>query len=293
MKEQPSQKCFWLRKEKFMLCAENLFILMSITCLFGHSNAQSVALCYAYDPNVTALSKFDWAVVDSYSKFNSSKDESLDSNTIWLSYVSVGEVQTHRSYYEEMPRDWLIGDNPEWNSFIINQTAPGWPAFFVDKVVAPIWNNGFKGFFLDTLDSYQRVATTDAERQAQEEGLAQVILALNENFPDALVIFNRGFEIISRVHQVANMVAFESLFAGWNQAQEKFVSVDQNDRDWLLAQVGDIKNKYKLPILAIDYCPPDNSTCVQNTVRQIMEQGIVPYVTDPMLQTVGVGPNVN
>jgi len=293
MKERSNQKHYWLRKVAGVTCAENIMVLVAMTCLVAQSEAESVALCYAYEPNVDALSQFDWAVVDSEANFEPSQLECSESNTIWLSYVSVGEVQSHRPYFNEMPRDWLIGANTEWASYIINQTASGWPSFFVNKVIAPLWNREFEGFFLDTLDSYQRVVTTDAERQAQQDGLAQTILALKEQFPDAILILNRGFEIMDRVHQAADMVAFESLFAGWNQAEQKFVQVNQNDRDWLLARVWEIEDLYDLSFLAIDYCHPENLTCIKNTVELITEQEIMPYVTDPMLQTVGVGPNMD
>ncbi|MGT2493986.1 hypothetical protein ACU4GD_34540 [Cupriavidus basilensis] len=39
----------------------------------------------------------------------------------------------------------------------------------MDKVITPLWQRGFRGFFLDTLDSYQLVAKTDAERAARKQ----------------------------------------------------------------------------------------------------------------------------
>lgn len=261
-------------------------LIAMITFLVARIDATSVALCYAWEPNVTALSKFDWAVVDSDANFEPPKRAG---RTTWLSYVSIGEVTEHRTYFKEMPRDWLIGKNTDWAAYVINQTASGWPLFFVDKICAPLINRGFKGFFIDTLDSYQLVAKIDAERTAQEDGLARVILALKARFPSAILILNRGFEILASVHSAANMVAFESLYAGWSQARQKYAPVSQNDRNWLLARAREIKNQYHLPVLSIDYCPPKNSTCIQTTVNRIKRQGIVPYVTDPMLQTVGVG----
>lgn len=277
-------------RPKAVSCGDGVFVvLMAMTCLMTHSEAVNVALCYAYEPNVTALSVFDWAVVDGDAHFEPPVLIPKNS-TVWLSYLSVGEVQSHRSYFKEMPRSWLIGKNDAWEAYVINQTVPEWPSFFVNKVATPYWDRKFKGFFLDTLDSYQIVAKTDAERLAQENGLAKTILALKKRFPDAILILNRGFEIMSKVHQAANMVAFESLYAGWNQAEQKYVAVGENDRNWLLAQVQRIKTQHNLPILSIDYCPPKNMTCVRRTAEQIEKQGIVPYITDPMLQTVGFGP---
>lgn len=264
-----------------------LIVLPSRTATVTSSSSPSVALCYAYDVPIAQLQQFDWAVVDPDSNFNP-KNVSNGQNTTWLAYLSVGEVTSVRSYYNDIPRSWIIGDNTVWASKIINQTADGWSDFFVDVIAAPQWDRGFKGFFMDTLDSYRLVVKTDTQIQEQENGLANVLLALKARFPNAKVIFNRGFEIMPNAHQAASMVAFESLYSGWNQANKEYVSVNQNDRDWLLARSIEIQNNYGLPILSIDYCP--NSTCSQNTAKLITQQNIIPYVTDPLLQTVGIGP---
>lgn len=215
-----------------MTCTKSIIVLIAMVYLVAQTEAQSVALCYAYQPNVTALSKFDWAVVDSAANF---EPTNTSTDPLWLVYVSVGEVTSNRPYFKQMPSDWLIGNNSEWASYIINQTAPGWPSFFVNSISQPLWDRGFKGFFLDTLDSYQRAVTTYAEREQQENGLAKAILALKAQFPTAIIILNRGFEIISRVYQASDMVAFESLYSGWNQAQLEYGSVSENDRNLLLA----------------------------------------------------------
>lgn len=287
MKQQTNQKYYWLRKVKSMTCTESIIVFIAIACLVAQTEAQRTALCYNYQPNVTALSKFNWAVVDSDANFEPTINST---KPIWLVYVSVGEVTSDRPYFKEMPKKWFIGNNTEWGSYIINQTEYGWPYFLVNKISKPLWDRGFKGFFLDTLDSYQRVVTTNAQRTEQENGLAKVISALKAKFPTAILILNRGFEIISRVHNVTNMVAFESLYSGWNQAQQKYGPVSENDRNWLLAKVNDIKAKYQLPILALDYCNPNNITCAQKTVNLIKQKNIIPYVTDALLQNVGYGP---
>lgn len=265
-----------------------LIVLSARTTTVASSSSPSVALCYAYYVPVAELQQFDWAVVDPDSNFIPNVSNDRAQNTSWLAYLSVGEVTSVRSYYNDIPRSWIIGDNTDWGSKIINQTADGWSDFFVDRIAAPAWDRGFKGFFLDTLDSYRLAVTTDKQIQEQQNGLTNVLLALKSQFPNATVIFNRGFEIMPIAHQAASMVAFESLYSGWNQANKEYVSVNQNDRDWLLARSTEIRNNYGLPILSIDYCP--NSTCAQNTVKLITQQNIIPYVTDPGLQTVGIGP---
>lgn len=266
-----------------------VLVLIAFFCISGEiincDKDISVALCYADNPPVDGLSQFDWAVVDADAQFDP-KNVPSNSNTLWLSYISVGEAESYRSYYKQFPKSWFMGDNSEWESQIINQTAPGWPDFFINTIATPLWKRGFKGFFLDTLDSYQAVSNTKEQR----DGLANVINRLKSTFPDAILIFNRGFEIMPNVHNAANMVAFESLYSGWDQGEKKYVPVSQEDRNWLLARSDEIKNKYSLPVLAIDYYPPGNTTWANEVAEKIQQHHIIPYVTDPDLQTVGIGP---
>jgi uncharacterized protein (TIGR01370 family) len=252
------------------------------------SAGPSVALFYGANPPVEQLSAFDVVVVEPDAHFDPRAH--ADTHAVWFAYVSVGEVNPHRAYFRAMPHAWLSGSNAAWASKVVDQTAPGWPAFFVDKVVTPLWNKGYRGFFLDTLDSYQLIAKTDAARAAQEAGLVNVIRAIKRRYPNARLIFNRGFEVLPQVHDLAYVVAFESLYRGWDAGKQRYTEVPQADRDWLMMQATTIRDKYRLPVLAIDYCDPGDDACGPATAARISEAGLVPYVTDGGLATVGVGP---
>ena len=78
---------------------------------------------------------------------------------------------------------------------------------------------------MDTLDSYHLVSPTKEQQRKQEKGLIAVIQTIKQSYPDAKLIFNRGFEIIPDVADHVYAVAAESLFRGWNQAEKRFVDV--------------------------------------------------------------------
>lgn len=255
----------------------------------GHQ-ADQPSFAFYYGPApipVAELSAFDNVVVEPDSGF--SPDQVSTPHTDWLAYASVGEVTRHRSYFSRIPKSWLIGGNSDWGSAVVDQAAPGWPQFFVDQVIAPLWARGYRGFFLDTLDSFQLVAKTDAARQRQIAGLTAVIHAIKARYPAARLVFNRGFEILPQVHGLVYAVSFESLYRGWDQGKKRFTEVPQNDRDWLLGQVDTIRNQYHLPVVSIDYCAAADRRCARDTAARIAAQGIVPYVTDPGLTSVGTG----
>ncbi|QSN65085.1 bifunctional glycoside hydrolase 114/ polysaccharide deacetylase family protein (plasmid) [Caballeronia sp. M1242] len=250
----------------------------------------SIALFYGAPVPVGQLASFDHVVVEPDSGFDPAAHAPASGQAKWLAYVSVGEVTPSRSYFKDMPPAWLKGSNAAWASRVIDQTAPGWPQFFVERVIAPLWDKGYRGFFLDTLDSYQTIATTDDERARQQAGLVAVIRTLKARYPEARLIFNRGFELMPDVHDLAYAVAFESLYRGWNQAKKRYVAVPAADRDWLLAQAQTLRERYGLPVLSIDYCPPADRACTNDAIHEISAQGIIPYVTDGALQTIGTGP---
>lgn len=251
------------------------------------NSAPNVAFHYGARPPVDLLQAFDVAVVEPDSGFDPRKANTP--NTAWFAYVSLGEVLSNRAYFQDIPKAWLTGNNDAWNARVVDQSAEGWPAFYVDKIIKPLWDRGYRGFFMDTMDSYHLVAKTDADRAKQEAGMVRVIQAIKARYPEAKLLFNRGFEILPQVHTLAYGVVFESLFRGWNQAQGAYTEVSQQDRDWLLNQARIIRDEYKLPVISIDYCPPSDRKCQRDTARRIRALGITPFVTDSGLQTMGVG----
>lgn len=243
-----------------------------------------VAFYYGTTPPMDLLAGYDIAVLEPDSGF--SPREHPTPHTRWFAYASVGEVTPHRRYYRDIPSDWFLGRNATWASHIIDQGQPGWPAFFVRHVIDPLWARGYRGFFLDTLDSYQLAAKTDAARARQRAGLVQVIRAIKQRHPEARLILNRGFELLPQVHGEVEAVAFESLFSGWDQARQRYLPVPEDDRAWLLGQARIVREQYKLPVIAIDYCAPDDESCARSTIDRISAAGLIPVVTDGALQTV-------
>ncbi len=248
----------------------------------------SIAFYYgAAEPRLASqLLEFDLAVVEPGYGFEPSTE--AGTRTRWLAYVSVGEVHCSRNYHADIPEHWIIGRNSAWQADIIDQGAPGWSAFFVERVIAPLWQRGYRGFFLDALDSYLPITDTDAQRQRNREGLVAVVRAIRERFADAQLILNRGFELLPRVHGEIYAIAFESLFKGWNERRREYVDVPPCDRHWLLEQAGMARTLYGLPVIAIDYCPPEDVLGARDTVERIRSLGLVAYVGDGRLQALNL-----
>ena len=249
----------------------------------------SVAMHYGAKPPWNELSAFDWVVLEPGHHGDIAARAQAAPRTRFMAYLSVGEVNRQHPQHDAVPSAWLVGRNKAWNSAVIDQRTPEWPAWFVEHVARPQWEQGYRGFFLDTLDSYQLVAKTPEERAAQEAGLVRVVKALKAAFPQAKVITNRGFEILPQVAQDVDMVAAESLYRGWDQATMRYRAVSDPDRAWLLGKLDEVRTQHRLPVLAIDYVAPAERALARETARRIRTHGFVPWVTTPELDAMGVG----
>lgn len=261
-----------------------IFIFGFLFSILGIA-APAVALFYGEKAPLAELKAFDIAVVEPDHGYNPLRYRTPDSEL--FAYVAVAEVQPSRPYFKEIPAAWKMARNGDWGSVVLDQTPAEWPKFFADKVVGPLWEQGYRGFFLDTLDSY-RLATSFDE-SAQQQGLIQVIETLHRRFPGIRLILNRGFEIVPRVQDKVFMVAAESLFRGWNAGGQRYEEVKISDREWLLGQLKTIKESHGIPILGIDYVTPSDRKTTRETAERIRALGFVPWVTDSNLDSLGIG----
>jgi hypothetical protein len=265
--------------------ARALLLAVGVLLSFGSQATPTVALHYGNSAAVADLKVFDIVVVEP--DHGHDPIQYREQGTELYAYVSVAEVQSSRTYYPDIPEQWKMARNGHWDADVIDQTQAAWPDFFVNRVVAPLWARGYRGFFLDTLDSYRLAKQFD--EAAQQDGVVRVIEALHRQFPGIHLILNRGFEVVPRVRDKVEMVAAESLYRGWNAALKRYEDVRPEDRAWLLAQLDAIHQRDGLPILAIDYVPPHDRAQARDVAQRIRSHGFIPWVTDSLLSTVGVG----
>lgn len=261
------------------------FCLLAHWCVAGWAASPAVALHYGPAAPLSELKVFDIVVVEPGHGYD--PKAFAKTGSALYAYVSVAEVQSSRPYFGDIPAAWKMARNGAWNSEVVDQTPAEWPQFFADRVVAPLWEQGYRGFFLDTLDSYRLAQKFD--EAAQQDGLVRVIETLHRRFPGIRLILNRGFEIVPRVKNKVQMVAAESLFQGWNAGTRRYEEVKATDRDWLLGQLRTIHERDGLPVLAIDYVPPADRELARATAQKIKDLGFIPWVTDGQVGTVGVG----
>lgn len=261
-------------------------LLLSLLLQPALAAPASVAFYYGADTTLDELHAFEAVVVDPDHGFDPAAFNH-DGSELYA-YVSIGEVNSSRAWAKEIPESWRVARNTAWQSNVIDQSQPGWRDFLLERVFAPLWARGYRGFFLDTLDSWQ-LAGKNVDPAAQQAGLVALIRAMRARFPGIHLIANRGFELLPEVAGELEAIAAESLYRGWDQAAGRYREVSQADRNWLLARLREARERYHLPVISIDYVDPADRTLMRETARRISAEGFIPWVSNGRLDALGIG----
>jgi uncharacterized protein (TIGR01370 family) len=268
--------------------------LFSIAALVTGLHAASaapgpgVAFFYGAPLPVEELSQFAQVVVDPDQAGTVEIERLRQRGAQPFAYLSVGEIAPKRAWSRAADRRFILGENRAWGSQVVDPRQAGWRALVVAEA-ARLRALGYRGLFLDTLDSYMLAVRDSGERKACAQALAQLVHAIKARVPDVQLLLNRGFEFLPEVAKEVSGVAAESLFRGWDAEKKRFVEVSEADRRWLAAQLARVRDRYHLPAIAIDYVPAAARADACATARRISALGFVPWVGVPALDTVGVG----
>lgn len=250
------------------------------------SKSPGIAIFYGSSPPVRQLSHYTRVVVDAHVLAEGSRTALQAAEVQLVAYVSMGEADRGRPWYEELDKSWFLGTNPGWGNDIIDQRQPGWRRYLIERHVPALRALGVRGLFLDTLDSYELAVSDREGRAAQQAALRDTIEALAKHNPGMELIFHRGFNLLSMPGCIG--VAAESLFHGYDARAHRYRPVAAADRQWLSKHLMEVRAAGKMAV-AIDYVTPEDSELALGTAKEIAMLGFVPWVAGWSLDQAGVG----
>ncbi|WP_338609327.1 MJ1477/TM1410 family putative glycoside hydrolase [Pelagibacterium nitratireducens] len=224
-------------------------LMLSPHAMGGTASALAGVRSWTYqlqgiDLRVLAATDYDLVVID-YSRdgtaagaFSASEIATLKtkpdgSQRFVLSYLSIGEAEDYRFYWQnDWARNrpsWLFGENPEWEgNYNIRYWDPAWqatifgqPTSYLDRIVAA----GFDGVYLDRVDAFERddpqlgAAARKAAMTAFVNSLAAYARAGRPRF---LVVPQNGEELLSdpSYRSAIDGLAKEDLLFGAQEDQQ-------------------------------------------------------------------------
>ena len=123
-----------------------IIILLCIFSFRAFAKDMSVGFMIYGDPiPEEALYVFDWLVVD--------PDSEHTKKVMTTFYLKNRKAKLIGEYYKEIPKEWILGKNEVWNSYVVDIRKEEYIKFLLDRVFPRL--EAFDGFFLDTLDSHQ------------------------------------------------------------------------------------------------------------------------------------------
>lgn len=201
-----------------------------------------------------------------------------------VAYVSVGEIEPWRKTKTKYKKSWIISKNRTWNSLIADLRKDAYQDFIFERI-KKLYKQGYRNFFLDTMDAYHVTAKDKKLFKSQQKALVSFIHKLHKRYPNSKIIVNRGFELLKEIHKDIDAVVAESLLSRYNHDNKEYLTVPKKDRDWLLVEFKKAK-KYGLDAISIDYTDKSTKERLQ-LAKKIKKLGVIPYITDGLLQEQG------
>ncbi|MDR7038080.1 cysteinyl-tRNA synthetase [Methylobacterium sp. BE186] len=204
-----------------------------------------------------------------------------------LAYLSVGEAESYRSYWQaswrEAPPDWLGPENPRWpGSFAVRYWHPSWQSMITGEggAIEALCAAGFDGVFLDRVDAYGdwRERETAARREMIDL-IARLSARAKALRPGFVVVAQNAEPLLTNDAYCGaiDAVSKESLLYNLHGA-----GVENTDDDirWSLTYLERARG-YGLPILAIEYL--DDAVTRLRARARLSRLGFVPFFGNRLL----------
>ena len=276
----------WCRAAAWVVAASVVLFCLSSSAHAAEPAGVRTAFYYGSELPNALVDHYDRVVVDPDHVV--SPQPFLQHRARLLAYVSLGEVGPQRTWRSDVPQDCLLGRNPAFQGNVIDVRKAAWKTFVLDRIIEPLWKRGYRGFFLDTLDSY-KLYLKASQHQAARLALIDLIQEIERRHPDVTLVANRGFELLPSLASHLDGVAAESLFRGYDAQGKRYVAVSESDRRWLEGRLVEARDQHGLPVVVIDYVPKGDLKLRRDTASAIAKRGFMPWVATPSLDDLGVG----
>lgn len=204
-----------------------------------------------------------------------------DTARLSTGYVNLGEADEDAWYWSEVRgQSWLIEDNPNWpGAHRVDVRSAAWRDLVVQRIAPRVLAKGYRGLFLDTVDSAEWLEEREPRRFAgMRQAMVELIVALRTKFPDAMLIANRGFEILDRIAPSIDALLVESVFHGYDFERQAYRRVPEAERRELVNRLSRFARDTGKPVLVLDYADPADTTAIQASTREARKLGFSCYV---------------
>jgi len=237
-------------------------------------------------PDPSEVKKFDMAILDPDSH---PPLEEIKDNIILIAYLSVGEAEGYRGYWEEIKdRPWVIGENPFWKeNYYVDVRNKEWQKVILDEVIPGIIEKGFKGIFLDTLDTSSMLEEKyPIEHAGSDRAMIGLILAIRESYPELFLISNNGFSILKDIVPFLDGMLTEDINMMPDFEKGGYKKVPKNESAYKVKILNELKKEYNISVFVIDYAPQGDRRALRECIAESKKLGFKPYIAEKELSRI-------
>lgn len=216
--------------------------------------------------DVSEVEGYDLLIVEPY-YFDKEKVQELhQKGTKVIAYISLGEVNPSRNYFEEFKALGFRGRNDDHGSYYIDLANKTVQDTFINNIIPSYIALGFDGLFLDTIDA----VAPYSERKDQQENMVQLIKSIRETNPDKTIIQNAGFFLLSETKNYVDAVAIENVATGYNFQLQQYIIYDDAFTSDRIDLVNSLSKAHNLPVLVIDFAENlSNELIIRNKLKEL------------------------
>lgn len=284
------------RKSAYRLCLVLLFCFGSLGCtvLRGGNlevkprakvRAANAWLCYYGNDRgvLTANLLIDLLILDADELGQLTKEEK--NKRLCLAYLSVGEAEEFRMYWKGIRnKSWVLGRNPDWpGDHLVDVRSKEWHRLLTDEVAPRLMAAGYDGFMLDTLDTAETLLQSDPVKFAGvNEAMADLIVTLRRRWPHAVILVNRGFDVLPLIATQIDGVLVEGVRSTMDFKRKRSRMLSTDECLWIEKKLKAVQHA-GLPIFALDYVDPPDPDQAATVYHRLQRLGYRPLISTPDL----------
>lgn len=206
-------------------------------------------------------------------------------NKFLLGYLSLGEIEKYRPYFEKMEGAGVIGkENPIWKgSFFADLKNPKWKKEVVEELIPAILQKGYQGIFIDTLDN---ALTT------QKEEAIDLLKFIRMHYPEIPIMVNRAYSIVEAAGDQIDMLLAEDFLTEYDFTTKQYKRKGEEEVALERELFARIRSKYpKLKFYSLDYWNPEDKAEIEALYSEARKEGFNPYVATIELNVIVSEPN--
>lgn len=244
-------------------------------------DVQKWAVSYSSNVPLDSFASYSLVVLDS--EYHPPLNWFIEKGIKTVGYISVGEVENHRPYFQEVKAEnILLMENEHWKgSYFVDIRDPRWVKRVIEELIPSLLFQRFDGVFLDTIDNAEYLEQIDPKKfKGMKQAAINLIKAIRLHYPSLIIIQNRGYSLLPATGSTIDIVLAESIYTDYNFETKKYQKVPREEYQ---EQVELLQNAKKdsphLQVFTLDYWNPNKPDAIKKIYNIERENGFIPYVS--------------